>query len=192
MEEIMWKAVLALTVAALVSGSGLVLAREMSDREVGRRWQPSTEDINAFTDARIAALKAGLELKPEQEKNWPPVEAAIRDMAKARAECMAARANEQPNSDPVEHLHQHAEMLNTVATNLKKLADAEEPLYRSLDDAQKQRFEILSKMLRPHHRTGFAGWHKRGWFGHEDPGQRSEPDGSDDGSMHEGPDTKNL
>jgi hypothetical protein len=113
-------------------------------------------------------------------------------MAKARAERMAARANEQPNSDPVERLHRHAEMLNTVATNLKKLADAEEPLYRSLDDAQKQRFEILSKMLRPHHRTGLAGWHKRGWFGHEDPGQRSEPDGSDDGSMHEGPDTKNL
>jgi zinc resistance-associated protein len=68
MEEIMWKAVLALTVAALVSGSGLVLAREMSDREDGRRWQPSTENIKAFTDARIAAIKAGLELKPEQEK----------------------------------------------------------------------------------------------------------------------------
>ena len=59
MEEIMWKAVLALTVAALVSGSGLALAREMSDREDGGRWQPSTEDIKAFTDARIAALKAG-------------------------------------------------------------------------------------------------------------------------------------
>ena len=33
-----------------------------------------------------------------------------------------------------------AERLGTVATGLKKLADAEEPLYKSLDDAQKQRF----------------------------------------------------
>ena len=180
----MWKAVLALTVAALGSGSGLVLAREMSE---SRGWTAlATFDRRHQGIYRCAHCSAQgrLELKPEQEKNWPPVEATIRDMAKARAERMAARANEQPNSDPVERLHRHAEMLNTVATNLKKLADAEEPLYKSLDDAQKQRFEILSKMLRPHHRTGFAGWHKRGWFGHEDPGQRSEPDGSDDGSMH--------
>ena len=91
----MWKTVLAVTVAALVSGSGLVLAREMSDREDGPHWQPSAEDMKAFTDARVAALKAGLELKPEQEKNWPAVEAAIRDMAKARADRIAARADEQ-------------------------------------------------------------------------------------------------
>ena len=177
----MWKAVLALTVAALVSGSGLVLAREMSE---SRGWTAlATFDRRHQGIYRCAHCSAQgrLELKPEQEKNWAPVEATIRDMAKAHAERMAARANEQPNSDPVESLHRHAEMLNTVATNLKKLADAEEPLYKSLDDAQKQRFEILSKMLRPHHRTGFAGWHKRGWFGHEDPGQRSEPDGSDNG-----------
>jgi zinc resistance-associated protein len=173
----MWKAVLALTVAALVSGSGLVLAHEMCDREDGPRWQPSAEDIKAFTDARIAALKAGLELKPEQEKNWPPVEAAIRDMAKARADRMAARANEQPPSDPVEGLHRRAEILSAVAANLKKLADAEEPLYKSLDDAQKQRFEILSEALRPHHRMGFAGWQKRGWFSHEGRDQRPEPTG---------------
>jgi zinc resistance-associated protein len=38
----------------------------MSDREGGPRWQPSAEDMKAFTDARIAALKAGLELTPER------------------------------------------------------------------------------------------------------------------------------
>ena len=185
----MWKAVLALSVVALVSGSGLVLAHETSGREDGARWQPSAEDMKAFTDARIAAFKAGLELKPEQEKNWPPVEAAIREMAKARADRMAARVNEQPPSDPVECLHQRAEILGTVAANLKKLADAEDPLYKSLDDAQKQRFKILVEALRPHHRMGFDGWQKRGWFDHEGRGRQTEPDGSDDGSMHEGSDT---
>ena len=37
-------------------------------------WQPSAEDISAFMDARIAALKAGLRLTPDQEKNWPAFE----------------------------------------------------------------------------------------------------------------------
>jgi LTXXQ motif family protein len=132
-------------------------------------------------DARVAALKAGLELTPEQEKNWPAVEAAIRDMAKARADRMAARANEQPPSDPVERLHRRAERLGTVAAGLKKLADAEEPLYKSLDDAQKQRFKILMRALKPHHHMGFAGWQKRGWSGHDGRGQ--EPGDSHGDSM---------
>jgi zinc resistance-associated protein len=188
LEEVMWKTVLAVTVAALVSGSGLVLAREMSDREDGPHWQPSAEDMKAFTDARVAAFKAGLELTPEQEKNWPAVEAAIRDMAKARSDRMAARANEQPPSDPVERLHRRAERLGTVATGLKKLADAEAPLYKSLDDAQKQRFEILTRALRPHHHMGFAGWQKHGWSGHDgrdqEPGH-SRGDSKQNGSSRE-------
>jgi zinc resistance-associated protein len=185
----MWKAVLAGTVAAVVGGSSLVFAHQMSDREGGPRWQPSAEDMKAFTDARVAALKAGLELTPEQEKNWPAVEAAIRDMAKARADRMAARANEQPPSDPVECLHRRAERLGTVAAGLKKLADAEEPLYKSLDDAQKQRFEILTQALRPHHHMGFDGWQGRGWFGHDSRGQEREPGDSRDGPKQDGSNT---
>jgi hypothetical protein len=42
----------------------------------------SREDRAAFLDARIAALKAGLELNAEQEKNWPPLESAMRDLAR--------------------------------------------------------------------------------------------------------------
>jgi len=38
--------------------------------------------IKAFTDARIAALRAGLQLTPDQEKNWPPFEQALRDLVK--------------------------------------------------------------------------------------------------------------
>ena len=42
----------------------------------------------AFTDARIAALKAGLELTPDQAKNWPAFEQALRDMVQLRAQRM--------------------------------------------------------------------------------------------------------
>jgi zinc resistance-associated protein len=126
------------------------------DQENGPHWQPSAEDVSAFMDARIAALRAGLRLTPDQEKNWPAFESAVRDMAKARAQRWAMRQHEQPPADPVERLQQHADALSSVAAGLKKLADAEGPLYKSLDDAQKHRFEILAQGLRPHH--FFAGW----------------------------------
>lgn len=134
------------------------------------RWHPSAEDRSAFADARLAAFKAGLELTPGQEKNWPAFEAAIRDISKARADRIAARANEQPPSDPVERLHRRADALGTVAAGLKKLADAEEPLYKSLDDAQKHRFQILSQALRPHDHMHFADWQGQGSFGSEGRG----------------------
>jgi hypothetical protein len=121
----------------------------------GPDWHPTAEDMSAFTDARIAALKAGLRLTPDQEKNWPAYESAVRDMAKLRAERWAMRQTERPSADPVEWLERRADALGKVATSLKKLADAEGPLYKSLDDAQKHRFEFLAQGLQPHRH--FAG-----------------------------------
>jgi zinc resistance-associated protein len=157
--------------AAVIAGSRLVVAQQVADRDGDQRWHPSAEDRSAFTDARIAALKAGLKLTPEQEKNWPTFEAAIRDMSKARADRLAAREKEQPPADPVERLHRRADALGAAAASLKKLADAEDPLYKSLDDAQKGRFQILAQALRPHQQNRFAGWQGRGQFGQDGRGQ---------------------
>ena len=86
----MMKKMLAGTIALTLAGAGLALAQQTSPREMpGSRL--STEDVAAFADARIAGLKAGLKLTAEQEKNWPAVEAAIRDLAKDRADRMATR-----------------------------------------------------------------------------------------------------
>ena len=70
-----------------------------------QRWRPSAEDITAFGDARIAALHAGLKLTAEQEKNWPAVESALRDLAKQRSERFAARASTDRPKDPIERLN---------------------------------------------------------------------------------------
>jgi len=43
------------------------------------------------------------------------------------------------------------------ATSLKKLADASEPLYKSLDDGQKRRFSMLLRM------SGRAGGPAHHW-----------------------------
>jgi len=74
------------------------------------------------------------ETDPDQEKNWPAYEAAIRNLAKLRVE----RYQEQKSANPIELLRQRAEDLAAASTALKQLADAEEPLFNSLDDAQKQ------------------------------------------------------
>jgi hypothetical protein len=104
----------------------------------------SAEDFAAFTDARIAALKAGLGLTAAQEKNWPALEAALREQAKARAARMAEwrekAAEPHPHNDAIEGLRQGAKRLAARSAALEKLADAAKPLYDSLDDAQKHRF----------------------------------------------------
>ena len=77
-------------VAALaIAGSTAVYAQHRPWSHEHMRMSP--EDRAAFTDARIAAVKAGLKLTPDQEKLWPPVEAAVRDFAKLRIDRANAR-----------------------------------------------------------------------------------------------------
>ena len=93
----MLKPVVAAAVLA-IAGSSFVYAQQRSgepDFDGGPcSWQhplPSVGDVRAFADARIAALKAGLQLTPEQEKNWGPFEQALRDLVKLRIDRIQAR-----------------------------------------------------------------------------------------------------
>jgi zinc resistance-associated protein len=167
----MKKTIAAGTIALMLAGAGAALAQSAPPSE-GMRMRPSTEDVAAFTDARIAALKAGLKLTAEQEKNWPAVETALRDLAKQRADRAQARADRhdarrgnadaaQPAPDAIARMREGADGLTQRAANLKKLADASEPLYKSLDDAQKRRFGTLirtgGRSMMGHHRMMYRG-----------------------------------
>jgi hypothetical protein len=117
-------------------------------QEHHRRPRMSAEDRAALTDARIASLKAGLKLTADQEKQWPALETALRDLAKERADRMAKmredrRNGERPNA--IERLRMRADRMDQGAADLKKIADAAEPLYNSLDAAQKRRFTMLTR-----------------------------------------------
>jgi len=168
----MWKSFLAGTTALAIAGGAIAYAEQGSPEfERVQRWHPTAEDISAFGDARIAALHAGLKLTAEQEKNWPAVESALRDLAKQRSERFAARASADRPKDPIERLNLRAEAMGQRAAALKKLADAAGPLYKSLDDSQKNRFVMLAQLaggreggLRGHHR-GFGGGQHRGPHG---------------------------
>ena len=140
-------------VAALaIAGSTAVYAQHH------RHWchghvRMSPEDRAAFADARIAAVKAGLKLNADQEKLWPPVEAAVRDFAKLRIDRANARMNaprddssQQKPDDPVTRLRDRADTMAATAAAMKKIADAADPLYKTLDDGQKRRLAVLTRM----------------------------------------------
>ena len=105
-------------------------------------------DWKGVTNARIEILKASLQLTPDQEKLWPPVEEAIRARAEARLARLEAMAKpREERRDPVELLRARADNLSQRAAGLTKLADAWQPLYKTLDDRQKQRLRVLAVLV---------------------------------------------
>jgi hypothetical protein len=201
----MLKPVIAATVLLAIAGSSYVYAQQRFDGPPGFRdgggrvefrHRLSAEDVSAFADARIAALKAGLELTPDQTKNWPAFETALRNMVALRVDRIKARqAAEQqgqtPPMSPFDRLERRADTMSKASTALKQIADAGAPLYASLDDAQKARFTILAHMLRPHHPMG--GWREgrgfdrdgRGWGpGWRRDGNRSGDSDGPNGGTH--------
>jgi zinc resistance-associated protein len=198
----MWKMALAGTATLAIVGATLVHAQEGWRRgnDIGGRGgaeqTPLTaEDRAAFADARIAALKAGLKLTPDQERNWPAFEEALRALAKARSERLAQRDTQPASDDPLERLRLRADAVSRTGTLLKQLVDAAQPLYQSLDEAQKRRFWILAHQIRAsmrHHRMGHdrgrewrgrgddRDWHGRdsgrGWGGRDDGWRRRDDD----------------
>ena len=108
----MLKTVLAGVTMLALAGGSFVYAQQRGDNGPrGHRWQMSEQDRGAMTDARIAALKAGLKLTADQEKNWPALEKALRDRAKMRSDRFAARASADRPKDPVERLKLRADAM---------------------------------------------------------------------------------
>jgi hypothetical protein len=154
----MRKFTIAAIAALSIAGSGAVYAqyhRPWMEHFHHIRMNP--EDRAAFVDARIAAVHAGLKLNADQEKLWPPVEAAARDFAKLRIDRANARMNAGPGAadkpeDPVARLRERADDMGATSVALKKIADAADPLYKTLDEGQKRRLAALTR-----HRGPFGG-----------------------------------
>lgn len=138
----------------------------------------SPEDMSAFIDARVAAIHAGLKLSAEQEKLWPPVETAMRNLANLRVIMMQTMRQSQGMmaSDPVGLLRGMADRMSQEADAMRKLADAASPLYATLDEAQKRRLQVLVRM-------GSRGMMGRGMMGPGGAMMRdwSDTDDDDDG-----------
>jgi hypothetical protein len=95
-------------------------------------------------------------MTPDQEKFWPAIEEAIRARPKdrqARIAAAAERLREQGDRspiealrdrNPVEFMQRRAEALAQRAADLKKLADAWQPLYPTLTPEQKRRMAAVA------------------------------------------------
>jgi len=147
----MWKKAAAGLTALFIIASPLAYAQTPSD---GPRL--SAADLERLTDTRINLIKAALQLTPDQEKHWPAIEEAIRNRAKdrqARMAAAAARLNELRDRsvieiirdrDPIAFMQRRADALTQRGADLKKLADAWQPLYHTLTPDQKRRMAALT------------------------------------------------
>ena len=151
---------LAAVAVLAIAGSTAVYAQRSWLSGHMHHMRMSPEDRAAFMDARIAAVHAGLKLTPDQEKLWPPVESAVRDLVKLRIDRANARmkaAGDDQDApkvdDPVARLRERADTMAVTAEAMKKIADAADPLYKTLDDGQKRRLTVLT--------------HHARWFGPE-------------------------
>jgi hypothetical protein len=133
--------------AAFVSASGFAItAAAQSDQqpthaELVRRW------AEAALDDQLKAMKTSLRLNADQEKLWGAFESAVRDGAKARV--VALQKEQGDNLSPMDRLNATADRVTQSAASLKEIVEAANPLYASLDDAQKHRFITLGRMLVP-------------------------------------------
>jgi hypothetical protein len=116
-------------------------------------------DRNTLTDLRIDLVKAALQLTPDQEKYWPAVESAIRARAEDRkarlakiGETVGRRADESRveamrNRDPITFLQRRSEALAQRSADLDKLAEAWQPLYKTLSPEQRQRMGAIAILV---------------------------------------------
>lgn len=153
------------------SQGGAAQQETQPTRERGRGpMRMSAEDRSALLDARLAGFKTGLKLTADQEKSWPALETAVRDIAKQRTDRMAkwreARGDKRERPDMIERMRLRAEMMNQRATTLKTLADAASPLYESLDASQKRRFNVMSRDMMEQRGMGDRGMGGRGMGEH--------------------------
>lgn len=192
---------LVVALAGLIGAGSLTLAisafaDQDSDNSAPAQhgFMPSPADRAAFLDARIAALHAGLELTADQEKHWPAVELAFRDLNKTIADAREKAKSEGPPTDPVARLQRISENQIARGEALKKLADATAPLYSALTDDQKHRLPFLLRTARlgfgHRHFAMNEGWrnHDSGWREHGDRHGDFGNDGGEDHGEDGGPD----
>jgi hypothetical protein len=115
--------------------------------------QQSEADRLTLIEARIAAVKTGLQLNPAQQKDWDNLEKVAREVIAARAARQIADVNEaaafRDKDDVVSGMKLASRDLAARSEELKRVADAAAPLFASMDPAQKHRFAVLLHSFSP-------------------------------------------
>jgi hypothetical protein len=155
----MIKIVVVGTTALFLAASSIANAQTSQTSSPANPERLNAADRNTLTDMRIDLVKAALQLTPEQEKYWPAVESAIRqgtDDRKARLakvqETVGKRVEQNSvenmrNRDPIAFLQRRSEALAQRSADLDKLAEAWQPLYKTLSPEQRKRMGALATLV---------------------------------------------
>jgi len=138
-------AIFAMSTALLIGTAmtGSAVARDRLDRS-----ELTASQMTDRADVRTAKMKVDLNLTADQEKNWSGFASAMQDMSKKQADrriaMRDARAQQHGSFDALDEMRKNADSQIERSNDRKKLADAAQPLYTSLNEQQKNRFaEIL-------------------------------------------------
>jgi len=152
----MLKTVVIGTTALFLTSSSIANAQSSQTSSPATPERLNATELNTLTDMRVDLVKAALQLTPEQEKLWPPVESAIRANAEDRRARIAkvqetvgirgdqSRADVMRNRDPIAFLQRRSQALAQRAADLDRLAEAWQPLYNTLSQEQRQRMASLA------------------------------------------------
>ena len=129
----MWKAALVGALALTITGS-FVSAQDLANNSApgGQRYALQAVG-NGEVESKIAQAKVTLRLTPDQEKHWPRVAAALRDVT-ARMN----NAEEASAGGFVRKMSARAGEFVLNASAMKRLVSAAHPLIKSLDEDQKR------------------------------------------------------
>ncbi len=125
-------------VAPLAAAAQAPRTGSAPETEARRVYVPS--DI-VVTEAHIFLIKFVLQLRPEQEWHWMPVEAALRDLARAQAAAKMQLVSTEGETS-------RASGNPDVAARLRRIALLARPLLRSLDAVQRQKLLTLARSAR--------------------------------------------
>ena len=121
MKKNLWKAALAGVIALAAVGPASAT-----------KFRPTTHVGSVLTDGQIHRMKATLRLTRMQEQYWPPIEAALREMAR---ELSRKSASEEGSAAAIDQ------------AKVQRLASVAYPLLATLDESQKRNAMALARAM---------------------------------------------
>jgi hypothetical protein len=124
-------------VAAVAAPVDAAAQAPSNGRPHEQRARPHIPSDIVVTEAHIFIIKFALQLRPEQEWHWVPIETALRDLARSQAAKMELASMEGVADRPAGG--------TDVATRLRRIALLARPLMKALDDGQRRKMMTLAR-----------------------------------------------
>jgi hypothetical protein len=136
---------LALSISAFDLTAAVAAGDQSAEATRKERMQHWAADHEAMMDARLGGMKAALKLTPDQNPLWEAFENAVRGAGKARMDDMRQMMENRERMSPAERMEAMSGHMARRADELKTIAQTAKPLYGSLDETQKHKFELLGR-----------------------------------------------